>query len=138
MQVAAFGRGDAERRGAGTRGFRKFVSASEKALGSGESILPKQSFSIRALLDAKTGRYAGWQRLSFLAAAVLAIAAIGMAIFNEFQRQHRTVFATNDSGGPVEVAVDGGAPLRVVAPTKLKPVASPLVAFTAAWSARIV
>jgi tetratricopeptide (TPR) repeat protein len=101
-------------------GFRKFVSASEKAAGGDESILPKRSFSLAGLLNPKSETYAPWQRWAAFGAVVLLLAALGMAGVNEYKRRHRTVIVMNELGQPVEVSIDGGPPLAVSSRTQVE------------------
>ena len=67
------------------RGFRKFVAASEKVARRDESVLPKQSVSLRGLFDAKSGRYSKWQRRTAIAAVVALLVVAGLAIANEYR-----------------------------------------------------
>ncbi len=76
-------------------------------------MLPKQAFSMRGLFDGKSGRYAGWQRVLVLGAAVLLIAAIVLAATNEYWRRHRPVYVVNDGGQPIQVMIDRLPPTPV-------------------------
>jgi tetratricopeptide (TPR) repeat protein len=99
--------------------FRRFVAVSEKALGRRESMLPKRSFSIRGLFDARSGRYAGWQRWAAVGTIVAVMVLMGLAITNEYRRRHRTVHVLNESGQTVQVTIDDQAPVQVARTTKL-------------------
>lgn len=88
---------------ANDRQFRKFVKKSEKAVKKQESVLPSVSHSPGKLF---TSQYSSGQRwfVGLTIAAVLA--AIGLAINNEYIRRHRSLTIFNATGEAVNVQVD--------------------------------
>ncbi len=94
------------------RKFRKFVAKSEKALGAAESILPPTSFSFKDLIDFKSPRGSLAVRWGVIVGLCLVILAAGLAVQNEYRRQHRRIDVLNGLGKPVLVALDGGAPVE--------------------------
>jgi len=97
---------------ANDRQFRKFVKKSEKAIKKQESVLPSVSHSPGKLF---TSQYSSGQRwfVGLMIAAVLA--AIGLAINNEYIRRHQPLTILNATGGGVNVQVDGQPPVSVTA-----------------------
>jgi tetratricopeptide (TPR) repeat protein len=91
------------------RQFRKFVRESETALADRESILPRRTFSLRNLVDPKSGHYASWQRTAALGAIVATVVAFGLIVANFYPQQHRRVYLINELGPGFHVAIDGKA-----------------------------
>ena len=90
--------------------IRKFVATSEKALARPESILPPQQRSLKRLFSSDSSPGQKW---AAGIAAVLLLAAIGLAINNEYIRRHRTLHVMNDTGLPANVQIDNDAPVVV-------------------------
>lgn len=84
--------------------MRKFVEKSERVLKRSESILPQRTGGLKGLFssEASPGERWGWGIL-----AVIVLAAIGMAINNEYTRRHRTLHVINATGVPANVQIDG-------------------------------
>ena len=99
-------------------GFRKFVAVSERALGRPESILPRKSFSLRNLLRRPDGQ-GKWMRGLTWAAVLAGAALVVMAGLNQYWRRNRSVEALNESGQPVQMAIDGGPAVQVNRTSKL-------------------
>lgn len=99
--------------------FRQFVTTSERALRRRESILPKRSFSLRALFSSKSSHYSSGQRGLAIAAVVALLVLVGLAGMNEYRRRHRTLVALNDCGSAAQVVLDDGAPITVASQEKL-------------------
>ncbi len=85
------------------RQFRKFVKKSEKAIKTQESVLPGVSHSPSKLF---TSQYSSGQRWFVGLAIAAVLAAIGLAINNEYIRRHRTLTILNATGEAVNVQVD--------------------------------
>jgi tetratricopeptide (TPR) repeat protein len=87
--------------------FRKFVATSEKKVSRGESLLPAQGMSLRALFDSKSTRFSKGQRTAAYAGVVALLATGGLAGLNEFHRRNRTVHLMNDFAPAAKVTIDG-------------------------------
>lgn len=94
--------------------FRKLVSKSERALDHAPSILPEKKFSVRGLLDSKSGTYSPGARWAVFGGLVALLFVIGMAGLNEYRRTHRTLYIVSGFAQPVSVSIDGGAAVPVV------------------------
>ena len=92
--------------------FRKFVTTSERALGNRESILPPTTFSLRDLFDWHSTRYSAGARWGFALAICSIVLLSGLAIQNEYRRRHRRLDIVNGLEKPVQVAIDGAAPVE--------------------------
>lgn len=92
--------------------FRKFVRKSEQALRQPTSIMPARESSWKAFFDSKSGQYPGWQRWAVYLTLVAILAGGGMALLNEYKRQHRSIQVYNDFGDKVQISIDG-APIQV-------------------------
>lgn len=92
--------------------FRKFVRKSEQALRRPTSIMPQRETSWRAFFDSKSGQYPAWQRWAVYLTIVVILAGGGMALLNEYKRQHRSVQVYNEFGDKVQISIDG-APVSV-------------------------
>ena len=87
--------------------FRAFVRKSEKAAQRATPVLPPRKATFRSLFDRSDTTYSSGQRWAvFLTIAAVLIVA-GLAILNEYQRQHRTVIVRNDFGPNAKVVIDG-------------------------------
>jgi hypothetical protein len=93
--------------------FRKFVTKSENALGSGESILPPTGFSFKDLIDWRSDRYSPGVRWATAIAVCAVLLAAGLGFQNEYRRRHRTIEVINGLGKPVQISIDGGAPVEI-------------------------
>ena len=83
--------------------FRKAIKQSEKALARRDSILPKAKFN--------------WRRRRGLVVlgAILALAAIGMIVANEWIRRHRTVHIVSGLSQQASLEIRGVTTMRVKA-----------------------
>ncbi len=95
---------------ANDRKFRKFVQKSEKAVKKQESVLPGLSHSPGKLF---TSQYSSGQRWFVGLAIAAVLAAIGLAINNEYIRRHRSLTILNATGDTVNVKVDDQPPVTV-------------------------
>ena len=93
--------------------FRKMVATSERVLELSTSILPPRSFSLRGLFDSKSGTYAAWVRWTAFATIVVVLFGFGMASLNEYHRRHRMLQIVNGFATPLQISIDGGAPVVV-------------------------
>ncbi|HWB61574.1 MAG TPA: tetratricopeptide repeat protein [Chthoniobacteraceae bacterium] len=82
-------------------GFRKRVKASETALKSKTSILPRKKFSLRG------GGGASNKRAYITVAAIVFLIALIAAGVNEYTRRHRTLYIVNGFDKPATVSIDG-------------------------------
>src|SRR4029077_10103547 len=87
------------------------VKKSEKALGQGDSILPKQKFSWRRLFQGGAGQRPAGRTLLALG-VILALVALGFAISNEYIRRHRTLHLVNAFRQPAIVTISGAGTER--------------------------
>jgi tetratricopeptide (TPR) repeat protein len=91
-------------------GFRKMVKSSEAALGRAGTVLPKQKFSWKRLVQG-TGRHVGRPYLNARAllglGVICALAALGFAISNEYIRHHRVLYLVNGYPVPATVKISG-------------------------------
>jgi tetratricopeptide (TPR) repeat protein len=83
--------------------IRTFVNTSEKALERTESILPATKHSVHRLF---TSQYSSNQRWTIGIAIALVLAAVGMAINNEYIRRHRTLTVINETGLAAAIQID--------------------------------
>ena len=90
--------------------IRTFVITSEKALERTESILPATKHSVRRLF---TSQYSSNQRWTVGIAIALMLAAVGMAINNEYIRRHRTLTVINETGLAATIQLDEESPVPV-------------------------
>ncbi len=93
--------------------FRAFVARSEKALGRYESILPPREHTVRGLFRGEGHIYSNRIRWAILGTLAVALLAGGLAVNNEYIRQHRTLQVINACGAPVQVRVDDQPPQTV-------------------------
>jgi hypothetical protein len=93
--------------------FRAFVTRSEKALGRYESILPAREHSVRGLFRGEGHVYSNRLRTVVIGIVAAVLLAGGLAINNEYIRQHRTLLVVNACGAPVQVKVDDQPPQTV-------------------------
>ncbi|MBM4074329.1 MAG: hypothetical protein FJ267_01635, partial [Planctomycetes bacterium] len=93
--------------------FRKMVAASELALKRDSSILPEQTKSVRGLFDFKNESFAPWVRWVTFGSIALVLFLIGMMGLNEYQRTRRTIHIISGFAQPIQVSIDGAAPLTV-------------------------
>lgn len=93
--------------------FRKFVGASERAVGLPDSILPESGRTLLSVFDKKNAEHAPWQRKLAWTVVVGLVLAGSLAISNEYIRRHRTLHITNASGQPAQVQVDDQPPVTV-------------------------
>jgi len=97
------------------KGFRDLVKKSEKALGRGKTILPKQKFSWKRFFQVSGGQEAGpqvtWRSLMGVG-VILALIALGFAISNEYIRRHRTLYLVNGYGERATVRIAGAGEMK--------------------------
>ncbi|MDB6056921.1 MAG: cellulose synthase subunit BcsC, partial [Verrucomicrobiales bacterium] len=87
-------------------GFRKTVKASEKALKSKPSILPRAK--LRQLFRAANGgQQVQLLRFGVAIALVAVVVGICFVISNEYIRRHRTVYIVNGLGAPIKGEIVG-------------------------------
>jgi Flp pilus assembly protein TadD len=84
--------------------FRDKVKKLEKQLGLQSSSLPKRDMSLPGLMKSNAR---GW----ILGGGAATLFVLVMVGYNEWIRRHRTLTVVNVTGQPVEVSVDGGAPV---------------------------
>jgi tetratricopeptide (TPR) repeat protein len=84
--------------------FRDKVKKLEKQVGIQSSSLPKRDMSLPGLMKSNAR---GW----ILAGGAVALFVVVMLGYNEWIRRHRTLTVVNVTGQPVEVSIDGGAPV---------------------------
>ena len=91
------------------KGFRSMVQKSEKALGrpKSQSLLPKRKFSWRNLLSNPDAKARSRARSFLILGVVLALAALGFVIANEYIRRNRTVYVVNGYNTPATVELTG-------------------------------
>ena len=100
-------------------GFRKKVEVAQKAVAKQtgakiETILPKKKFSWRGMFRRSTpaAPASGKQTLAVIGIILLVIAA-GLAIRNEWVRQHREIFVVNGLAAPVIIEIAGAGSVKV-------------------------
>ena len=91
--------------------IRKFIIKSEKALRRQESILPEVQHSLGKLFSSQYSSSQRWA-LGLTVAAILA--AIGLAINNEYIRRHQPLTVINATGVAATVQVDDLPPVTIV------------------------
>lgn len=89
--------------------FRKAVKKSEKALGQGGTILPKQPFSFKRWwqFSGRGGGPVGSARGLIGLGALAAIVILGFGISNEYIRHHRKIYLVNGFDAPATVEISG-------------------------------
>lgn len=92
---------------------RKMVAVSEKALGRSTSILPQRQFSLKAVLDSKSGKYPPWIRRTVYAAIATSLLLLGLTGLNEYYRRNRTLHVVSAFAQPVQVSIDDAPPQEV-------------------------
>ena len=95
-------------------GFRKAVKKSEKALGEGRTILPRQKFSLKRMLDVRGrgGRPVFNPRSAIVVGVLLAIIILCLGISNEYIRHHREIYIVNGYDTPADVKIAGLGDVR--------------------------
>jgi tetratricopeptide (TPR) repeat protein len=93
--------------------FRKFVRASENALGRSDTILPAREPFLRRLAPKEGSPHASRLRLLYLGATLLVVAAAVALVHNDAIRRHRALYVLNAFGAPVEVQIDDQPPVTV-------------------------
>jgi tetratricopeptide (TPR) repeat protein len=87
-------------------GFRKTIKASEKALKSKPSILPKAKW-LQLFRSANGGQEVQLLRFGIVAGVLAVLVGIGFVISNEYIRRHRTVYIVNGFGTLMKGEIEG-------------------------------
>lgn len=89
--------------------FRKAVKKSEKALGQDRTILPKQKFNLKRMLEVRGrgGQPVFNARSAIAVGVLLAVIILGFGISNEYIRHHREIFVVNGFDTPADVRIPG-------------------------------